>query len=341
MGTPTVALVEVVACGVGLHDLSTEAGEVFTTGGHMTETPCRESCELEANGEKKPMLTADWFSDKFELLNPRRPDVKGGRWDYHEIEINGGHYEVIRRPRIFRYADWRKSRDPSYDDFNARGFLPDPDEDSNYADFLAEQEMWCFEYDVDHQGTAKTLRIECREWPKALLLIPYEDIRRPQYVDLYPEAELTYLDRELFPLCVVTSDAQPGRGVIGRNGLNVPVVSILFKRYEDEPFGMLKEERDASDGGGENRDHRRIGKFIIEKWGKSLFYNGKRYEFQGPARWKIIEQLYNGKGEYVELDATNPAAAFSGSKIVSSFYQLAVEAEGKRKAGTGKYRLVI
>lgn len=196
-------------------------------------------CEHDAIPEEGGVTMAEFFTNLgqftgFDELDS--PPLRGERWDYHEIKINGVEYEVIRRPRVFPYAVWRKWKDPLYDDFGVRKFLPDPEADEAYADYLHEQKLWCFEFDVDVQADRKTLRI-IFEWPQ--FFPTFKDISQPSA--LYPQGLLTFLGHTLFPIAVRMDEADPADcELTAAYGDWSSVTEIRYVVYEVIPFGMLE-----------------------------------------------------------------------------------------------------
>lgn len=74
--------------------------------------------------------------------------------------------------------------------------------------------------------------------------------------------------------------------------------------------------------------------------GESVEFDGKVYCFGGEKRWKNIERMEAAAGAYVVCDARFKSF-FAKDKEAKGFYEAAIEAEGRGRKGTGRYRLKI
>ena len=175
-----------------------------------------------------------------DLVLPPPPDCS--RWIPRDIQINGVFYPIVRRPRLFRYAELRQAENPEYSDV---GELPDggdPD-DIEYQDLVLLSKLWCLEFDVDIQGGRKTLRVQFlwRDFRSS-----YSDIE--QTIAAFPQGARTYLGHSLYPVTVHMNQAQPCDCRMDA-GYEVwkTVHEIRYVEYKPTPFGMLPEDREEAE----------------------------------------------------------------------------------------------
>ena len=168
---------------------------------------------------------------------PPPPDCT--RWIPRDIQINGVFYPIVRRPRLFRFAELRNFEDPEYCD---DGELPDGGNpnDVEYQDRVFVSKLWCLEFDVDIQGARKTLRVQFLWRP---FRPSYSDIEHTP--DMYPHGVRTYLGHSLYPVTVRMNQAQPSECEIDAPlGVWNTVHEIRYVEYKQTPFGMLPEDRE-------------------------------------------------------------------------------------------------
>ena len=81
-------------------------------------------------------------------------------------------------------------------------------------------------------------------------------------------------------------------------------------------------------------------KFRVIREGEAAEYGGRTYSFGGVKRWSNIARLVQANGAFVACDR-QLKKFFSKDKEAKAFYEAAVEAEGRGRKGTGRYRLKL
>ncbi|NLF39380.1 hypothetical protein GX586_08035 [bacterium] len=79
------------------------------------------------------------------------------------------------------------------------------------------------------------------------------------------------------------------------------------------------------------------GRLRILEQGRTLLYANSSYEFRGEKRWGLVQKLIDAQGAYTNL-GKNPKGVFRTGKALE-FFDAAIEAEGRGRNGTGRYRI--
>jgi hypothetical protein len=151
------------------------------------------------------------------------PAKKNGRWDKHSLSINSNSFKVVRRPRLFKYIDWLAK------------VSPDDEELTDHATITYYEDLWCFEYDIDYNGSLKTLRI-VTGWPTGSM---QDDLDKFDKF-LFPEGFASFLDYAVFPISIEYKNEQYSKA---KYWLGVQLYEsewIEFNLYEQNPYGLLK-----------------------------------------------------------------------------------------------------
>ncbi len=80
-----------------------------------------------------------------------------------------------------------------------------------------------------------------------------------------------------------------------------------------------------------------VGKLVILEWNKCLKYGGEVFTINGDERWDDIRALIDANGEYVEMEKGFPQRFAQGD--AKRFKKVAIEAQGPRRKGTGRYKI--
>ena len=219
---------------------------------------------------------------------PVPPDCT--RWRPRKIDINGAFYDIVRRPRLFRYAELRHFQDPGY---TVCVDLPDGGDPDNaeYQERAYESRLWCMEFDADVQGDRKTLRVSF-VWPD--LFPTFEDVSKPSAV--YPQGVKTFLGHELHPVEIWMNLASPQDCRMFAARRDWPSVrEIRYVEYEAAAFGMLAEDREAAGavagaaaGAGVPREKRAYNTEYSPAKRRAVFDTWNGFQAEGGRRLKTF-----------------------------------------------------
>jgi hypothetical protein len=166
------------------------------------------------------------------------PPITKGVWSVHTITINDVSFNVIRRPRVFELLDFLRSTAPNSEAL------------SQYQFELMEDVVpsWVFEFDIDHHGTKKTLKL-VMPWPNGILTL--EQALADNMKEFYHEGIITFLDNTLFPLKVSFLETQKTgtllqMGIHGDGFTTAFPVFMEFRLFEEVPFGLLDRDEPKS-----------------------------------------------------------------------------------------------